>query len=228
MSTFLELARTLREDCGIPGAENTPTAVTGQKGEMLRVVNWIKRAYREVQNLHPNWNFLRFDFSFPTIVAQGTYTRASISLTELTRWKLDTFRAYLTASGQIDEQWLIYVPWPIFRDQYLMSANRTVQGRPQWFSIKPDKSVAVFPLPNDAYTIVGEYWKRPQLVTANADLFTIPEEFEDVIVGLGMSYYGAYEAAPEVYAEGVSRHNAALSGLQRDYLPEIAMEGALA
>jgi hypothetical protein len=226
--TFLSLARTLREDCGISGAENTPSTVIGQTGEMRRVVNWVKRAYREVQEKRSDWEFLRNDFSFSTIAGTQTYTRAAISLTSVLRWKVDTFRCYRTSTGTTDEQWLTYVPWAAFRDRFLMSANRTLQSRAEFFTVKPDKSIMFWPIPDAAYTIVGEAWNAPDTFAVDADESVIPEECKDVILGKGMTYYAAYEAAPEVAVDGQERFDNAYTTLERDYTPPIEMGEAIA
>lgn len=228
MSTFLVLARTLREECAIQGAENTPTTVTGQVGEMRRVVKWVQKAYKEVQSARPNWEFLRNDFSFVTIANTQTYTRAAVSLPEVKTWKVDSFRCYTTATGTSDEQWLTYVPWEIFRDEYLFSANRSVTKRPTHFTVRPNKSLVFWPTPDAVYTIAGECYYRPQLLAADADECLIPSEHDDVIVGKGMEYYAAFEGAPEVHAQGQALFSEAFAKLEADQLPPMGMAGALA
>jgi hypothetical protein len=97
MSGFLELCQDLAQEAGISDG-TMPTSVTSQTGEMKRVVDWIARAYRWVQRKHSNWNFLRNDFSFNTVAGTSNYLYTSASA-EHQRWKLETFRCYLTAPG---------------------------------------------------------------------------------------------------------------------------------
>ncbi|HEY5799977.1 MAG TPA: hypothetical protein VIT92_07140 [Burkholderiaceae bacterium] len=227
MSTFLELCQDLRvESGGIAGSG--PASVTNQTGEMGKVVGWIARAYRDVQRLHQNWNFLRAEFSFPTIVSTAVYAPTAISLTKLRRWKTDTVRVYLTSVGVTDEQNLTFVPWDDFRAYFLMGANSLQAGRPQRFSVKPDNSLVVWPLPDAAYTITGEYFKRPQEMEESADVPLIPDEFQDILVWKALMYYGAQEGAPESYAFGQKEYGRRLFELRCNQLPPATMAGALA
>lgn len=226
MSTFLEICQDFREEAGITGSG--PAAVTGQTGEMLRVVNWVKKAYRDVQNRHPNWDFLRNDFTFQTIVSTSTYLPTAISLDELGMWKRDSFRIYLTATGVADEQWLRHWNWDEFRDAYLIGPSQNQTGRPTEFAVRPDKSVVLWPKPDAVYTVAGEYFKRAQEMAANADEPLLPEEFHDIIKWRAMMYYGAQEGAPEVYAQGKDEFSRMMGELRRDQLPRIMLGGALA
>jgi hypothetical protein len=229
MSTFLQLCQDLRREAGISGTDTMPAAVTGQTGEMKRIVEWIKRAYRDIQNLHPNWNFLSTEFTFQTIASTSTYTKSSVGLTELGTWAPETFRAYLTSTGVADEQELIYWEnWHEFRDAYLIGPSRSNSGRPTAFAIKPDKSIVFWPTPSAAYTIVGEYFKRAQELAANADEPLFPQEFHDLLVWRAIVFYASHEAAPEVHAHGKIEYKRLLGGLRRDQLPGIKLGGAMA
>jgi hypothetical protein len=226
MSTFLQICQDFREEAGITGSG--PVSVTGQTGEMLRVVNWVKKAYRDIQNRHANWDFLRFDFTFQTIANTPTYLPTAVSLDELATWKKDSFRIYLTATGVADEQWLRCWDWNELRDTYLIGTSSIQTGRPTEFAIKPDKSVVLWPKPDAVYTIAGEYFKRAQTMTANADEPLLPDEYHDIIKWRAMMYYGAQEGATEVYAQGRGEYAGMMSALRRDQLPSISIGGALA
>ncbi len=226
MSTFLELCQELREQAGISGSG--PTSVTGQTGEMLRIVNWIKKAYQKIQNLHQDWNFLRNDFSFQTIASTSTYTTTAVSLTEHGAWKTDSLRCYLTSAGVSDEQWLVYYPWEEFRDIYLFGDLRSSAGRPHSFSVKPDQSLIFYPVPDAAYTVVGEYFKKAQELSANSDEPLIPEQYQDAIMWRALMFYATYESAPELFAEGQAEYRRVIAEMRLRELPPIGMGGPLA
>lgn len=225
--TFLELVQRFREEAGISGTG--PTTVIGQAGQMKMCVNWILRAYQDIQNLHARqWNFLRQEFSFNTIYNTQNYTPAAVTLPELSTWVDDSFRFYLTSTGYQSEQWLYYTPWRAFREDYMFGAIRTQIGVPMYFTIKPDKSLSLWQIPDAIYTIVGEYYMRAQTMTANADEPIIPEEYQMIIVYRAMMMYAAKVAAPEIYANGKNEYDKLLSELETNELPEIEMAGALA
>lgn len=228
MSTFLSLAQDLRLEAGI--SSDGPSAVLNQTGEMKRVVSWITKAYELVQDAHTNWDFLRADFSFPTVIGVNAYTPASVTpaLTEHASWKMDTFKCYLTSLGTVDERWLTYVPWDVWRDTFGFSANRTVPGRPTHFTVKPDKSLVTFPIADAIYTIAGEYWMRAQVMAADTDQPLFPPRYHSVVTWRGLMLYGAYEGAPEAYAHGDNEFKRVMGELETDQLPPITTAGALA
>ncbi len=226
MSTFLELCVDLRREAGISGTG--PTSVLNQTGEYQRVVEWILSADQKVQNLHTNWDFLRNDFSFQTIANTANYTKAAASLLELASWKDDTFRCYLTATGVNDQQELDYMPWAHFRYSYALGSMSTQVGRPTVFTVKPDESVTIWPIPNDAYTITGEYFKRAQVMAANASEPLMPRQFQEVIVWRALMLYGAYAGAPEKYSHGQNEYKSMLAALELNQLPAIEFGETLA
>jgi hypothetical protein len=219
MSTKLQLCVDLRREAGIAGTG--PLATTNQTGEYQRVVEWIDTAYEEVQNLHPSWDFLRAEFSFATIAATANYTKAAASLAELGSWDVCTFRCYLTATGVADELDLTYVPWSEFRADYGRGTQSTITGRPLVFTVKPNKSVTFWPIPDAIYTINGEYFNRAQVMTADGDEPLIPDQFQAVIVWKGLMLYGAYTGADEKYSHGQNQYKAVLNRLELDQLPEM-------
>lgn len=226
MSTFLALAQRLRQEAGISGTG--PASVVSQTGEMGRVVDWISLAYEEIQDKHPNWEFLRNDFSFQTIASTSAYLPSAISLEEHAAWKSNSFRGYLTATGTSDEQDICYVPWEEFRDAYQFGSSRTSPGKPTVFSIRPNKAVELWPVPNAIFTIVGEYYKRPQVMTANTDEPLFPRQFHMAIMWKALMYYGSYENAPEAFTTGERNYNNLMRKLEINQLSAIKMARPLA
>lgn len=217
MSNFLELCQDLRREAGISGTG--PASVVSQTGEMLRVVEWVSAAYRAIQNLHPTWLFLQNDLTFNTVAATQTYTPTVAGCPELGRWKDDTFQYYLTSVGVNAQQDLIFVPWDEFSAYYLRGSLQTQTGPPSAVTIRPNRSLMFWPIPDAVYTITGEYFKRAQAMTANADEPLIPPEFQDVIVWRALTMYGAYAGASEAYSHGQTEYKRVLADLQANQLP---------
>lgn len=226
--TFLQLCSRLRQEVGISGAG--PIAVTGQTGELKRIVDWVLGAYEEIQNKHKNWKFLQNEFSFNTVSGTQAYAltdAALATMTELATWKRDDVRIYLTATGTSDETRLRYCPWENFKATYLFGASRATTGKPTHFSIKPDKSIVFWPKPDAIYTCVGEYFKRAQTMTANADEPLLPDEYHMLIVWQAIVTYAVYTASPEVYAGAKEKVALYMPKLELDQLPPLIMAGPL-
>jgi hypothetical protein len=222
--SFLTLAQDLRREGS--GVGTGPSSVENQVGEYGRIVEWINAAYRAIQRVHATWDFLRFEFTFPTVASTGNYTKATIAATtagvsELGMWKDDTFRCYLTATGITDQQPLTYVPWDQFRECYTLGSLSTQEGRPMIFTVKADKSVTFWPIPSAIYTITGEYYKRPQSMAADADEPLIPAQYDEAIVWRALMIWGTDEAAPEKYAKGKEEYTRVMAAMELNLLPEM-------
>ena len=223
--TFLELCQRLRSEAGQAGSG--PTTVVSQTYELLRTVNWIKTAYEDIQNLHAEWNFLRADLTFQTVASDNTYPIADISTTEYGEWNQESFRSYKTSSGVAGEQFMEWLDWPDFRDKYVIGSNRTLEGNPRYIAQKPDTSLIVFPTPDAAYTINGEYFKRAQVMSVDADEPLIPTKFHMIIVWRALMFYAGFTGAPELYEVGQREYKNMLFKLESSQLPRIRLAGPL-
>lgn len=223
---YLELCQELAREAGISGSI---AAVTGQTGEMARVANWIRKANRYILNKHEDWKFLRADVSFPVILGNVEYSAGALSLADFGEWKLDSFRAYLTSIGFADEQPVREVrDYDAFRDYYIIGALREQEGRPQAITQTPGRSLRIWPVPDDAYTIVGEYYQAPADLAANADVPVFPAKFHDAIVWRALMFYGEYEGDATVFAAAQTEFKRVLAKLESLYLPSIEAGGPMA
>lgn len=225
---FLALCQRTREICGVSGTG--PASVLNQTGEMLRVVNWVADAWREVQMWQP-WGWMVGDFSFTTTANKREYTPADVGLADQLNWHLDTFRCYLTSAGVAGEQFLVDVDYDWYRDVYQFGSMNTRADRPIQFAIKPENQAIVLgPMPDAAgYTIYGKYQKSPHTMSGNADNPDgLQEQYHMMIVYRAAMKYAMYENAPEVLADARSNFQFLLARLQDDWLPDLEIGGPLA
>jgi hypothetical protein len=219
----LTLARRLSRECGIN--QIGPSSTTNQTGEYLRVVTWIDDAYKSVQLVSSQWQFLRKEFSFSLTAAKVAYTPAEALLTDFSEWVSDDegdsedFRIYLTAS---DEQFMTYMPWEMFRVAYMVGTQRTMTGRPSVYTIKPDDALMFYPIPDAVYTCVGEYFMVPDVMELDKDIPIFPARFHEIILYRAMMYYGAYSQEPDKYAVGEREYKRLLRTLKKSQLPQMA------
>ena len=224
--TFLQLAQRLRQEAGISGTG--PATVVSQTGESKKVVDWIQTAYEDIQNLHAEWDFLRTDLTFQTIATVNTYAKTAISADEHGEWVDDSFRSYLTSGGVGSEQFMYWMNWKDFRDWSLLASARNSTGIPRYIAQKPDTSLIVWPTPNAAYTINGEYFKRPQTMTANADIPLIPDKYQVIIVWRALMFYAGQANAPELYAVGQTEYKRLLRKLESSQLQPVRLAEPMA
>jgi len=230
MSTFLELVNQTREECGASGPALTSLGGTLSQGT-LRIKNWVKNAWLDIQRSHRTWNFMMNTFSFTTTAGVQSYTASTLSspITDFANWKVDAMRCYRTSIGIADEQVLPFMDWLTFRDVYQFGTNGLAQARPVAYTIDPQKRLLLGQIPDDSYTITGWYYRSPQTLTADSDTPSyIPAEFHEVVVFKAMVKYGMYEAAGEVVARGREESDRVLAALTSDYLPPVTMGPSLA
>jgi len=198
----LALVNRARNECGVSGSDLV-TLQTGLSMEGQRFVQWVNQAWIDIQASRPDWQWMRKAATFQTVAAQAAYTIAEMGVSDLGDWKRNTFRSYLTSTGVGAEQFMNDWEYSAFRDTYQFSSLRSSTGYPLDMTIQPDKTMALWPTPNAAYTINGEYYRAPTELSADDDDPSsagngLPDRFHMLIVGYAMESYAAYESAPEV------------------------------
>lgn len=217
--TFLQLAAALRQE--VAGNGTGPTAVTGQTGELKRIVDWIAAADEDVQQAQDQWKFMVGDFAIDTVADDGSYLPADCNtpITAFRNWKTETLKIYLLASGTGNETALTYIGYQDWYERFNTGAQTS--SRPRWFTIGNDMSIKLAPKPDAVYRVSGEYQKSVTTMTANADVPTYPSEYHMLPVYGGMMKYGRYTGASEVFQDGERLYNQLMKRMERTQLPEI-------
>jgi len=227
--TFLQLSQRLRQEAGLTGSG--PTSTVSQTGISKQVVDWINTAYIDVLSQHSNWLFMQDTFSFQTVASKREYSVAETGVTDLEKWKADdygTFRAYLTSSGANTEQYMYSLLWEDYRQMYLYGATRTSEGYPTYITVQPDNGLNLYLVPDNIYTITGEYFKTPTELSGDTDVPIIPAQFQMIIVWRALMFYAGFDAANEKYAMGKNEYTKILMRLEIDRLPQMTFGGPLA
>lgn len=211
MSTYLQLVQQLHEECGAAGV--APATLTGQTGENLRLINWVKSADRYVQQLWHVWKFLRAEFSDTTVISQRDNTTGGTPA-DLQHWDEESFKI-LRPGATVPDPLEVYeynnVRGEIF--------DTSIEDIPWRVIIMPDNSLRFDPVPDAAYTITADYYKVPVDLAVDADVSAIPEMFHQVIIGRALMLYGNYENAPEIKEQGQEIYTEALGRLESLQLP---------
>jgi hypothetical protein len=219
--TKLELCQRLRVRAGISGSG--PSTTLSQTGEYGLLVDLIDTAYEDIQNKYGTWDFLRHTFTFTCGIGVSEYI-PSLSA-NLADWKDNSFRCYLATTT--DEQELAQLDWETFRDIRLLGTSRNATGRPSEITIKPEKAVVVWPIPDAAYIITGEYYRKADTMTADADT-PVFESYQMSIVYAALMQYAGDVGLPTLYATAQKEYKKLIRMMQREYLPRIKLGDPLA
>lgn len=254
MSTFLELCQDARRECRIPGTG--PTAVTGQVGELARIVSWVKQSYVKIQNKHPNWGWLRSTWIHetssgnPYIIIDndnvydtfaGVYGPISTA-GRFGRWWLKQngypcTRIYLTSAGVGTETWLHALSWDDFVRTHVIGRNiLTAAGMPSVIAIDPSMGgtatgvprLVMAQTPNAAYTVRGDYQRSAQILAADDDVPEMPSQFHNLIVLETVKRYAVETGSPDLWAGMKDEANQMWGDLRANQLPQGCFAGPLA
>lgn len=229
--TFLELVQRLSSEIGNAGSG--PSAVTGQTGMNLRLVNWTASAWLDIQRMHNNWKFMRGSFTVNTVADDGAYlytdctdTATAVAIVSFRKWHLETFKAYLQSAGVGSEVQLGYMDYDIWYQVY--NTGSQTSGQPFGFTVDNSNGFRLAPAPSAIYVVSGEYQKAATTLAANGDTPSCPAEFHDAIVYLAMKKYSRYAGAPEIYEDVKSEYRRIISEMEQTQLPASPGEEPLA
>ncbi|PHS09407.1 MAG: hypothetical protein COA78_12155 [Blastopirellula sp.] len=211
MSTYLKICQDVARECGIAGgadASPKPLAVTGQVGELNRLVNWVQTAYTELQNAK-KWRFLRKKFTLNTVAGTDTYAfgdctdvETTAAITRFDSWRLNDRRnppkIHLQSTGVGGQVFLSWTIWDNFEYLYKTSSLQNQTAFPFHITFDPDDDIVLGITPNDIYVVTGSYYRSPQILVADADIPEMPKQFHNLIMYQAMEYYGLFESAPEI------------------------------
>jgi len=164
------------------------------------------------------------------LVGKNTYTVGpgttyDINLSDFSQWAQDSFRAYLVASGVASELYLTHVAdYSAFIRSYAVGASRLVVARPTAITADPrTRSLLLGYTPNDVYRATGEYYRSPQVLTADSDEPIIPAHYHMAIVYKAMTKYGLYQAATEQIEAGNQGFLPLINLMRQEYLPQVTL-----
>lgn len=134
----------------------------------------------------------------------------------------------LSFIGLRTEVFMSYLDYDNWRNAYQYGALRSVRTRPMVLAYAPDKSLALGPIPDAGYTMIGEYYRVPTEMLLDASVPAMPAKFHMAIVYRAMISYGMFEAATEVVQRGSAETEKWSRRIMFDQMTEIGQHGALA
>lgn len=238
--SYLALCQTLAQEAEITQQSGVPGAVTGQVGQLMRVCNWVRDAYKEIQNRHANWRWLKKPFNFTTIANQDAYAYTSINdqlliggsqITRFKRWLLndpkDPPMVYLLSAGVSTQFPLTWLDFDQFK--WLFRRGTQSPASPVYISVDDADQICIGPKPPAALSVVtGFYQRGNQELTADGDVPEMPADYHDLIWKRAIQKYAANSVAPEIYTRCNLEANSTMRALEREQRGGIRLGKALA
>ena len=214
MSNYLALCQKFQEKSGITGSEIA--SVLNQTGMNKRIIGWIADAEENVRNLWQDWKFNEGEKVITTIIGTDEYTLAALGITDHVSWDKDRFYINPETDSYRKLNYVTYQEWLDSGDRLGVKVNE----EPNKIVIKPNNSLVLIGVPDDAYTIWARYFLISTRLAANADTSPIPTEYELVIIHRAKMYYAEYYENPDLYSTADKDYLAELVKLEAAQLPE--------
>ena len=215
MSTFLELCQRTAREIHIPGSG--PTSISSTISEEEKIIRQVANADMDIQRDYIDWKFLWDDDYSHTLAQSEKVVLTTSNPAILGTWDVDSF--YIDR-GLSTYRLLKYVEWHTFRDTYHLNDVTLQEDKPEFITIRPDKRLQLYPIPDQAYTLTGEYWKRADEMTDNNQVSIIPVEFHRLIVVRAKITWGEMNDAPDILMGASAEHDHLLDQMIAHYGPD--------
>jgi hypothetical protein len=216
---YLELCQRVRQESGISGTG--PTTVLGQQGQLGKITEWVRASWLEIQTHREDWGFMWRTLSFDTVLNQDAYTTGTTDIKTV-----DYIKIYETSKGVPDESIVGGISYSQMRSTSKIGTEQS--GRPEHYSIRPDKAIVFSPTPVAVHTAVIDYYKEPQILTENTDTPGIPPSLHDLIVYKALMMFSAHYEATMQYQHAVAQYEKLFIPLEQLQLPRMTTTGPLA
>lgn len=197
--TYLELCQMAGRYQGggneLPGTG--PTTVVGQTGYNYELVLAVSDAYKSIQNEQDYWRFMQKQGSFALVSGTRVVTQAElvVQVSDYYALRPNTVGAgyrfcqlYADSSGVGSEAPCIYIPYSEWRGT--IDQNTMPTGRPNLFTIRPDRAVEFNLLADQDYHFVCDYkrtvdaWVQTASVSVpdpDAQTPIFPDRFHEIV-----------------------------------------------
>lgn len=205
---FLTLCQRMARDIGIPGTG--PSTVVSQTGELGDVVQYIIDADMDIKRRWHDWDFMWSSTTNTTSVGNRTLTSSAPS--DLGYWNHSRIVYNYDSDDYVH---LDYIPFDEYMDNFYFGTHSN--DEPFLFTVKPDKTIEVYPPAAQSKNMYMEYWKKPEEMSVDADVSEIPEEFHRLIIVRAKIYYAEHEDAPEIMVSATAEFEDLIDNLESGY-----------
>jgi len=214
---YLQLVQALATELGIAGINQgatKPETLVGLTGQLWNAANWIKQAENNINVMWADWKYLATEYS-ETLTVSSSAVPAHSGTESVNKWDRNSFWLDITSS---DAGQLTWKDWVDFRRQILPGSSSLSNGKPTIITEKRDGTMLLNSPSNSAYQLTAEFWKEPELLSADADVPAMPSQYHRIIICEAAIKYGNKEAAGEVIQGFEAEYIYLLDKLEGDQL----------
>ena len=216
--TFLELVRFAMKRAGV--REDLPTTLVGATGIVDDFIDWVNDAWEELQidREDPPWWF-RTLMDQTLAVTTSTDEYSMPAGLETIDWR--TVTVYTVAKQ--DETPVEYIPYNNWRTRFDTITGQA--GRPQFITLKPDNSLAMFPVPDQNYTLRFDGVLDLEELTADADVPSgLPAMYHKLLAWDAVRKFAEHHEDGTMLAKAQGRHKRYFKRVLARQLPTMDIE----
>lgn len=226
---FLTLCKQAASDAGTVAGFQTVTTVAGLTGRAAQLVGFVRDAWIDIQNERNDWLWMRRRFG-PVALTPGTktYSAAALGVARLGEWLGDrpafrTFSIYDPDQGVASESEITQVAYDRWIERYARGSHDAQMPR-EWAQA-PNRDIVVGPTPDKAYRLSGEYRLAAQILSADADVPEMPDQYHRIIIPRAIRLAASSDEAWQALADKSNQYAELRSALVREQTPNISMWG---
>lgn len=197
---FLALCQRVRQESGI--ADSGPSNVTGQIGDLKRMVDWVNEAYMRVQSFRDDWEWLWTSSTVSVIAGTAVYSLPA------------TIENLIANTVYLDGKKLSSMSYEDYRERH----QTLVSGTPSSFAIRPDGKIALNADPDASGTLSFEAYTKPVYFTQNIDAPLFDERFHMILVWSALLDYALFDEAPELVTKAQVKYQNLLAELSAEII----------
>lgn len=209
---FLEICKKVRQKVGVTGTG--PTTVVAQTGALLRIVDCVIEAWREIQTMQTEWKFMNKGGTLSLAATTQSYSLATIVAANPTYGRLVKGTIKYADGNRI--RLMDYADWE--NDNIDLG---TQTGQPAKLTEDADRALLFYPIPDAVYPIRFRFTRAAQVLAADADIPICPEDFHMAIVYRAVLLYANDDEASELYRTHHPEYLTWMTKLESDQLPSI-------
>lgn len=208
---FLEICQKVHKICAIDG--DTIVSVENQTGINARVVDWVQRAYEDIQRYRNDWKFRQQTASISVVAGQST-----VSNLRDTMDYLDPRSVNCTINGDPKVYKLYNMDYSDFYNRF--ESQERQSGNPRYFSVNNTNDILLAPVPSEALTLTFHYTVSLDILEENTDEPLIRRTNQDTIIWKAVRYYAEEQEAEGIYQTSVLNYKEALNRMELDLRPK--------
>lgn len=211
---FLTLCQRTWIACALAG--DGPQSVASANVMHESVVQWVKDAWIQIQNMHADWNFLTLrESGAPAMtIGQQEYVAGDFGMQKFS----DLRHFWIQDNGVWRELRVLQEPvdWTVYWD--------AGEGAPSKILQAEDRTLWVDRIPDKAYPVRSKFMRTPQVLSADGDTPLLPEQYREAIVWKAVEFYGYYDQDSTMVTKGLRNFEQILRRMELTELPDWSFE----